>query len=259
MCDEDTGGQWDGDTPVAFVCLICWVSSAPSLSLLACVQFGTTTGLIPPDEVTYEYLKGRPLAPTGAEWDKAVTYWKSLVSDEGAKYDTEVIIQAADIAPTVTWGTSPQVCPSMHQSLRVRQSIIIPRSIHLWHPLVPARAPTHQRTMHLGHRTWRRSRAMSRILPRRRTPCGALPWSARSITWACRRMKSCPRSRSTRFVIALLLSTASVSAHALSPLPPPPTPSVILSLSFVWYAWRNTHTHTRTHTGVCGVLHQRPY
>jgi len=72
------------------------------------IEAGARAGMIAPDETTFEYLKGRPLAPKGAEWDKAVAYWKTLKSDSGAKYDTEVVIDAKDIQPTVTWGTSPQ-------------------------------------------------------------------------------------------------------------------------------------------------------
>lgn len=76
------------------------------------IEAGARAGVIAPDEITFEYLKGRPMCPTGEEWDKAVEYWKSLASDEGAVYDETVIIDAKDIAPTVTWGTSPQdVCP----------------------------------------------------------------------------------------------------------------------------------------------------
>jgi len=72
------------------------------------IEAGARAGMIAPDETTFEYLRGRPLAPTGAEWDKAVAYWRTLGSDAGAKYDTEVTVDAKDIAPTVTWGTSPQ-------------------------------------------------------------------------------------------------------------------------------------------------------
>ncbi|KAH0537205.1 hypothetical protein FGG08_005983 [Glutinoglossum americanum] len=74
------------------------------------IEAGARAGMIAPDETTFEYLKGRPLAPKGdsAEWTRAVKYWRSLKSDEGAKYDNEVFIDAKDIAPTVTWGTSPQ-------------------------------------------------------------------------------------------------------------------------------------------------------
>lgn len=72
------------------------------------IEGGARAGLIAPDQTTFDYLKGRPMAPKGADWDKAVAYWKSLPSDAGASYDKEVLIKAADIAPTVTWGTSPQ-------------------------------------------------------------------------------------------------------------------------------------------------------
>ncbi|EAU84950.1 aconitase [Coprinopsis cinerea okayama7 len=72
------------------------------------IEAGARAGMVAPDEVTFEYLRNRPLAPKGEEWDRAVTYWKSLRTDEGAKFDIEVEINAADIIPTVTWGTSPQ-------------------------------------------------------------------------------------------------------------------------------------------------------
>lgn len=72
------------------------------------IEAGARAGLIAPDETTIEYIKGRPLAPTGEAWDKAVEWWRSLPSDEGAQFDTELYIEAKDIAPTVTWGTSPQ-------------------------------------------------------------------------------------------------------------------------------------------------------
>lgn len=74
------------------------------------IEAGARAGMVAPDETTFEYLKGRPLAPKvdSPEWKKAIKYWSSLKSDEGAKYDDEVFISANDIAPTVSWGTSPQ-------------------------------------------------------------------------------------------------------------------------------------------------------
>ena len=72
------------------------------------IEGGARAGLIAPDAVTFEYLKGRPYAPKGADWDAAVAYWKSLATDPGATYDKSVLIDAADIAPSVTWGTSPE-------------------------------------------------------------------------------------------------------------------------------------------------------
>ena len=72
------------------------------------IEAGARAGLVAPDETTFEYLKGRPMSPEGAEWDKAVAYWGTLKSDEGATYDKEVVLEAKDIAPTVTWGTTPE-------------------------------------------------------------------------------------------------------------------------------------------------------
>jgi 3-isopropylmalate/(R)-2-methylmalate dehydratase large subunit len=72
------------------------------------IEGGARAGLIAPDETTFAYIKGRPMAPKGADWDKAVAYWRTLVTDPGAVYDKTVIINAAEIAPNVTWGTSPE-------------------------------------------------------------------------------------------------------------------------------------------------------
>jgi len=72
------------------------------------IEAGARAGLIAPDETTFAYLKGRTKAPKGADWDKAVAYWKTLPSDAGAKYDKEIKLNAAQIPPTVTWGTSPE-------------------------------------------------------------------------------------------------------------------------------------------------------
>ena len=72
------------------------------------IEAGARAGMVAPDEITFEYLKGRPLAPKGEEWERAVAYWSTLKTDEGAVFDKEVRINAVDIIPTVTWGTSPQ-------------------------------------------------------------------------------------------------------------------------------------------------------
>jgi 3-isopropylmalate dehydratase len=74
------------------------------------IEAGARAGMVAPDETTFEYLKGRPLAPQygSEEWDRAVKYWTNLQSDEGAKYDIDVQIDAKDIIPTITWGTSPE-------------------------------------------------------------------------------------------------------------------------------------------------------
>lgn len=72
------------------------------------IEAGARAGMIAPDETTFAYIKGKPMAPSGEMWDKAVAWWKTLPSDEGARYDKEIVINASDIAPTVTWGTSPE-------------------------------------------------------------------------------------------------------------------------------------------------------
>lgn len=72
------------------------------------IEAGARSGLIAPDDKTFAYLQGRPMAPTGADWDQAVAYWRSLATDPGARYDATVVIDAADISPSLTWGTSPE-------------------------------------------------------------------------------------------------------------------------------------------------------
>ncbi len=72
------------------------------------IEAGARAGLIAPDETVFAYLQGRPMAPQGADWDAAVAYWRTLNTDPGATFDKSVTIDAADIAPTVTWGTSPE-------------------------------------------------------------------------------------------------------------------------------------------------------
>jgi 3-isopropylmalate/(R)-2-methylmalate dehydratase large subunit len=71
------------------------------------IEWGAKAGLIAPDETTFEYLRGRPHAPSGPDWDAAVAYWRTLVSDADARFDKEVVIDAASVTPFVTWGTNP--------------------------------------------------------------------------------------------------------------------------------------------------------
>jgi 3-isopropylmalate/(R)-2-methylmalate dehydratase large subunit len=71
------------------------------------IEWGAKAGMIAPDETTFAYLKGREHAPRGEQWDAAVEYWRSLPTDDGAEYDTEVTIDASTISPFVTWGTNP--------------------------------------------------------------------------------------------------------------------------------------------------------
>jgi 3-isopropylmalate/(R)-2-methylmalate dehydratase large subunit len=72
------------------------------------IEAGARAGLIAPDETTFEYLMGRPMSPKAGAWEQAVTFWKTLPSDEGAHYDKEVRLDVSEIVPQVTWGTSPE-------------------------------------------------------------------------------------------------------------------------------------------------------
>ena len=72
------------------------------------IEAGARSGLFAPDATTFAYLKGRPMAPQGADWDEAVAYWRTLFTDPGATFDKSIVIDAAEVAPTVTWGTSPE-------------------------------------------------------------------------------------------------------------------------------------------------------
>jgi 3-isopropylmalate/(R)-2-methylmalate dehydratase large subunit len=71
------------------------------------IEAGARAGLIAPDEITFEYIKGRPHAPKGKEWDAALAYWKTLQSDSDAKFDKEITLNADELSPFVTWGTNP--------------------------------------------------------------------------------------------------------------------------------------------------------
>ena len=71
------------------------------------IEAGARAGMVAPDETTFDYLEGRPHAPAGAEWDEAVAYWRTLPTDPDARFDAEVVIDAATLAPFVTWGTNP--------------------------------------------------------------------------------------------------------------------------------------------------------
>ncbi|WP_203076717.1 3-isopropylmalate dehydratase large subunit [Falsiroseomonas ponticola] len=72
------------------------------------IEAGARAGMVAPDQTTFDYVKGRPFAPKGEAYDRAVAWWKTLPSDEGAVFDKEVVLNAADIIPQMTWGTSPE-------------------------------------------------------------------------------------------------------------------------------------------------------
>jgi len=77
------------------------------------IEAGARAGLVAVDDVTLEYVKGRPYAPQGVEWEQAVAYWRTLHSDAGAKFDQVVELRAEDVRPQVTWGTSPEMVISI--------------------------------------------------------------------------------------------------------------------------------------------------
>src|SRR6478609_7936850 len=87
------------------------------------IEAGARAGMIAPDDTTFEYLKGRPHAPEGADWDAAVEYWRTLRSDDDAVFDTEVTLRASDLEPFVTWGTNPG------QGLPISATVPVPAEI----------------------------------------------------------------------------------------------------------------------------------
>ncbi|CCQ94305.1 3-isopropylmalate dehydratase (large subunit) [[Clostridium] ultunense Esp] len=87
------------------------------------IEAGARAGMVAPDEVTYAYLKGRPFAPKGEEWERAVAHWRSLTTDAGASYDQEITFDISDLEPQVTWGTNPG------QGISIRETIPDPAFI----------------------------------------------------------------------------------------------------------------------------------
>jgi 3-isopropylmalate/(R)-2-methylmalate dehydratase large subunit len=90
------------------------------------IEAGARAGLVAPDETTFAYLKGRPAAPKGGAWEMAESYWRTLVSDADAAFDREVRIDAATIAPLVTWGTSPEDVISVEQAVPAPEAFATP-------------------------------------------------------------------------------------------------------------------------------------
>ena len=90
------------------------------------IEAGARAGMVAPDETTFAYLKGRPHAPTGKDWDDAVAHWKTLPTDEGAKFDAEVFLDADTLDPFVTWGTNPGQGVSLLDSVPDPEDILDP-------------------------------------------------------------------------------------------------------------------------------------
>ena len=87
------------------------------------IEMGARGGMVAPDETTFEYLKGRDFAPKGAEWDKAVAYWRTLRSDADAKFDKEVVLHGEDIQPMITFGTNPGMGMSITGNIPTLESV----------------------------------------------------------------------------------------------------------------------------------------
>ena len=87
------------------------------------IEGGARCGYVNPDQVTFDYIKGRDFAPKGADWDKAVAWWQSIRSDEDAEYDDVVTFDAADIEPTVTWGITPGQGIGISEKIPVAESL----------------------------------------------------------------------------------------------------------------------------------------
>jgi 3-isopropylmalate/(R)-2-methylmalate dehydratase large subunit len=81
------------------------------------IEMGARGGMIAPDQTTFHYIKGREFAPQGADWDKAMDYWQTLYTDEGATYDKELILQGSDIEPMITYGTNPGMGVGISKSI----------------------------------------------------------------------------------------------------------------------------------------------
>ncbi|MGL4519538.1 MAG: 3-isopropylmalate dehydratase large subunit [Phocaeicola sp.] len=93
------------------------------------IEMGARGGMIAPDDITLEYIKGRENTPTGEEWEKSVAYWKSLKSDEDATFDKEIHYNAADIEPMITYGTNPGMGMGITESIPVEESVSFQKSM----------------------------------------------------------------------------------------------------------------------------------
>jgi 3-isopropylmalate/(R)-2-methylmalate dehydratase large subunit len=101
------------------------------------IEGGARAGLIAPDEKTFEYIHGRPRAPKDADWDAAMAYWAKLTTDEGAHFDKVVVLNAAELPPIVSWGSSPEDVVSVQALCQTLPILATPISA----PLKNGRSP----------------------------------------------------------------------------------------------------------------------
>ncbi len=112
------------------------------------VEAGAKAGFIAPDEKTYAYLKGRPKAPQGKDWDAAVAYWDTLHSEEGAHFDREIKLDAAKLPPLVTWGTSPEQVISVNGHVPSAAAVTDDRKREVHRARAPLYGPARRRKDH---------------------------------------------------------------------------------------------------------------
>ena len=155
------------------------------------IEGGARAGLIAPDEKAFDFLKGRPKSPKGADWDAAMRYWEKLRSDEGAHFDHEIRLDAAKLPPIVTWGTSPEDVVSIiglragsGQDRGRGQAAVEASRAELHGPEARARrSPTSSST---GSSSARAPTAASRTCARPQRSSRARPSTATSTRWSCR-------------------------------------------------------------------------
>ena len=159
------------------------------------IEGGARAGMIAPDEKTFAYLQDRPMAPKGEMWDRAVDYWRSLPSDDGASYDTEIVLPASEIAPTVTWGTSPEdalpITASVPDPDKEKDEIKrakLQRAVD-YMGLAPGQKLTDVKidTVFIGSCTNSRIedlRAAAAVASGRRSPTASVPWSCPVPDWS---------------------------------------------------------------------------
>ncbi len=155
------------------------------------IEAGAKAGFIAPDDKVYAYLKDRPKAPKGAAWDAARRYWDTLVSDDGARFDREIRLDAAKLPPLVTWGTSPEQVVSITGRVPVPDEIADENKRIAADGVARLYGPQGRREDHRHSRSTASSSApapmaASRICARRRRWSPARPSTATSTRWSCR-------------------------------------------------------------------------
>ena len=147
------------------------------------IEAGARAGMVAPDQKTFDYLKGRPKSPKGANWDAAMKYWATLKSDDGAHFDQVVRLDANNLPPIVTWGTNPEMVVTIDGRTPDPQTIVVPGSVKPCSGPITCTMPCrlssslkysmpNSLTFAANASTW--MRASSSLMPRRRSEVGML-------------------------------------------------------------------------------------